>query len=139
MVSIHARVERATNESGALQPGLMVSIHARVERATTFRFFSVNIIPCFNPRTRRACDVDMFDGLVRVEVSIHARVERATGKKRRRTGAKIVSIHARVERATSVQNPSERIRLVSIHARVERATDAFSYSTRYFRFQSTHA
>ena len=81
----------------------------------------------------------MFDGLVRVEVSIHARVERATGKKRRRTGAKIVSIHARVERATSVQNPSERIRLVSIHARVERATDAFSYSTRYFRFQSTHA
>ena len=99
-VSIHARVERATQLGFPYAPLVPVSIHARVERATrqrrqtsfrsscfnprTRRACDVSIrqdvvdADCFNPRTRRACDVPHFSIMSTPAVSIHARVERAT-------------------------------------------------------------
>ena len=56
-VSIHARVERATLYSLLLVKRGKVSIHARVERATRNGARPLSCLVCFNPRTRRACDV----------------------------------------------------------------------------------
>ena len=50
MVSIHARVKRATTI--LYHHGPLVSIHARVKRATA----AGSPRPCFNPRPREAGD-----------------------------------------------------------------------------------
>ena len=56
-VSIHARVERATLRPWQFRRCNHVSIHARVERATIAIDEMSDIKPGFNPRTRRACDI----------------------------------------------------------------------------------
>ena len=56
IVSIHARVERATVLSVRVGRRLLVSIHARVERATYAAADGKVASSGFNPRTRRACD-----------------------------------------------------------------------------------
>ena len=99
-VSIHARVERATTHDEFLLFDIVVSIHARVERATLGVYVGFWLTPvsiharveratktmtllfyrklCFNPRTRRACDIHSRKHIEAERVSIHARVERAT-------------------------------------------------------------
>ena len=56
LVSIHARVERATREAKIASKDFDVSIHARVERATLAWICHDAGRIRFNPRTRRACD-----------------------------------------------------------------------------------
>ena len=56
----------------------MVSIHARVERATSLASFFAGLPERFTPRTRRAGDDLYAITGKKGEVSIHARVERAT-------------------------------------------------------------
>ena len=84
-----------------MRSAVIVSIHARVERATTKTYLQTIDMTRFNPRTRRACDITLFNDNGDGKVSIHARVERATTV-REDPGALVivVSIHARVERAT---------------------------------------
>ena len=96
-----------------------VSIHARVERATD-RSAMHNIRKiCFNPRTRRACDSTIF-WIAKYDfpVSIHARVERAT---RRRVGdhQRPFSFNPRTRRACDKNPHNARIpslRFQSTHA-----------------------
>ena len=63
MVSIHARVERATHDTMCYNYTRFVSIHARVERATFLTKRCKAYFYSFNPRTRRACDRLHFVGL----------------------------------------------------------------------------
>ena len=57
-VSIHARVARATGAQLTSAKRITVSIHARVERATFSKVSGSGSGSGFNPRTRRACDFD---------------------------------------------------------------------------------
>jgi len=122
LVSIHARVKRATITRPAILVLLNVSIHARVKRATrTVRKpgqgsdcfnprpreagdftggKNFEKIRCFNPRPREAGDTPLDSVLTPRGVSIHARVKRATSFHRQTFAGRKVSIHARVKRAT---------------------------------------
>ncbi len=56
IVSIHARVKRATFYDIFSGGAWVVSIHARVKRATPEGRITIKTQGCFNPRTREACD-----------------------------------------------------------------------------------
>ena len=74
----------------------MVSIHARVERATDAGRKRTAKNNRFNPRTCRACDATEQPEITTWNVSIHARVERATIISSNEQSRSSVSIHARV-------------------------------------------
>ena len=79
LVSIHARAERATI-IGFTCPKCtwFQSTHAQSVRLLSTRSVR-RIATGFNPRTRRACDVDLDEDIdIDEDVSIHARAERAT-------------------------------------------------------------
>ena len=120
-VSIHARVKRATGGIFQVEKDALVSIHARVKRATRpwrFRFLG----KCFNSRTREACDGRRCM-VPKTKRRFNSRTREACDPPalgfppRRR-----VSIHARVKRATAAAGRRAERAEVSIHARVKRAT-----------------
>ena len=78
IVSIHARVKRATAMLVEVLDEGDVSIHARVKRATLQNVQRIVKIPGFNPRPREAGDAATCAIEGRWTVSIHARVKRAT-------------------------------------------------------------
>ena len=79
-VSIHARVERAT-ESTTMTRTTIERFNPRTRRACDkFRRRLTKPAESFNPRTRRACDESAVEESRRFNVSIHARVERATNQ-----------------------------------------------------------
>ena len=120
---------------------MTVSIHARAERATLPLLGGNSEIPSFNPRTRRACDLEKLNPQSQKGVSIHARAERATLKDfwGYTPGCMFQSTHAQsVRRGFGIFRL--RRKNVSIHARAERATVVELSSDCFFlMFQSTHA
>ena len=122
MVSIHARVERATYGSHPEKTNLR-GFNPRTRRACDRR--SGTISPCsprFNPRTRRACDL----GQRKVwldNYGFNPRTRRACDCQLAKRSLSSASFNPRTRRACDdvIENIFARWR-VSIHARVERAT-----------------
>ena len=145
MVSIHARVGRATRGGIPAGRAVAVSIHARVGRATEIEEMSAprrkfQSTPAWGGRhvvNMTLANVDKFQSTPawggrptsgrrtswRACVSIHARVGRATDRDLDFGRQTIVSIHARVGRATVLGDVVAGGEVVSIHARVGRATE----------------
>ena len=159
LVSIHAPVKDATNKQISRLYNALVSIHAPVKDATMIVFTTFSLL-CFNPRTRKGCDLSLFVTLTYDDVSIHAPVKDATREISYTCKYMYVSIHAPVKDATRrslliniiVRSFNPRTRkgcditmhvhdeaiTVSIHAPVKDAT--LPTICKYFtkQFQSTH-
>ena len=120
-VSIHAPARGATGAASGKMPPLDVSIHAPARGATVFCNLSggttefqsthprgvrldnqivLDLIYCFNPRTREGCDQFAADSEQEHEVSIHAPARGATSYHPMDDMVEIVSIHAPARGAT---------------------------------------